>query len=161
MTKYCTPHTKQKLMPSSTKSQVLTSFLLDLILFQAWTTSPALITLMLMCICMCMCVWSLNSATTDSENYDVNLRQEIESGCKLNPSHCFMSNCQSKFCFNRSVTVSVLVFNKYDDRCQSLDQMNYPILVWIKKRGKPMPIPIFSILLLNTNTGISINLQVR
>lgn len=37
MTKYCTPHTKQKLMPSSTKSQVLTSFLLDLILFQACT----------------------------------------------------------------------------------------------------------------------------
>lgn len=123
MTKYCTPHTKQKLMPSSTKSQVLTSFLLDLILFQAWTTSPALITLMLMCICMCMCVWSLNSATTPDLD-----RQEIESGCKLNPSHCFMSNCQSKFCFNRSVTVWVLVFNKYDDRCQSLDQMNYPIL---------------------------------
>lgn len=143
MTKYCTPHTKQKLMPSSTKSQVLTSFLLDLILFQAWTTSPALITLMLMCICMCMCVWSLNSATTPELdrlwNYDVNLRQEIESGCKLNPSHCFMSNCQSKFCFNRSVTVSVLVFNKYDDRCQSLDQMNYPILVWMKKGGSQCP----------------------
>lgn len=71
---------------------------------------------------------------TDSENYDVNLRQEIESGCKLNPSHCFMSPCQSKFCFNRSVTVWVLVFNKFDDRCQSLDQMNYPILIPIKKK---------------------------
>lgn len=94
---------------------------------------------------------------TDSENYDVNLRQEIESGCKLNPSHCFMSPCQSKFCFNRSVTVWVLVFNKSDDRCQSLDQMNYPILIPIKKKKwKPMPIPIFSILLLNTCTYISI-----
>lgn len=107
------------------------------------TTSPALITFMLMCICMCMCVWSLNSATTPELdrlwNYDVNLRQEIESGCKLNPSHCFMSNCQSKFCFNRSVTVWVLVFNKYDDRCQSLDQINYPILVWIKKGGSQCP----------------------
>lgn len=143
MTKYCTPHTKQKLMPSSTKSQVLTSFLLDLILFQAWTTSPALITLMLICICMCMCVWSLNSATTPELDRLWKLWCQFAPGnwvwVQVKPLTCFMSNCQSKFCFNRSVTVSVLVFNKYDDRCQSLDQMNYPILVWMKKGGSQCP----------------------